>query len=345
MSETRSSAAPDGPGWWGAAARPRPLLPGRAQPRPPLRRLLRVRRRHDRHLLPPQLPGRHAQARQRRLPPDGRGRPAARLPGLQAVPSRRHAGLAGVERPRRRRRPGDAARRRRCRRPRGRRRAGPPAGLQRAPPDPPRHRRARRRSARHRPRPAGQHRPHAHRDHRSGLHGRSRSPPASAASASSTTPSGQVFATTPSALRASAGAARPRHGRRRRAPPRRPRTVRRRAPRGVPRRPRRARRRGLGRHVVPPRPRPAPRPRRGRRWRRPTGAGPTTGRASRCACGWPTGATSGRPCSASGRLLDLDADPVAVDEALAEDPALAPSRRRDPRAAGAGHASTRSRPP
>ena len=67
------------------------------------------------------------QAPQRRVLPDRRGRPAARLPGVQALPSRRLARLAGVERARRRRRPGDAPHRRRRRRPRGRpwaRRAG-----------------------------------------------------------------------------------------------------------------------------------------------------------------------------------------------------------------------------
>ena len=49
--------------------------------------------------------------------------PAARLPGVQALPAGRQPGLAGVERARRRRRPGDAPDRRRRRRPRGRRRA------------------------------------------------------------------------------------------------------------------------------------------------------------------------------------------------------------------------------
>ena len=50
-----------------------------------------------------------------------------RVPGVQALPSRRVARLARMGRPRGRRRPGDAAHRRRRRRPRGRRRAGPAA--------------------------------------------------------------------------------------------------------------------------------------------------------------------------------------------------------------------------
>ena len=101
-------------------ARSRPLLPRRAEPRRPLRRLVLRGGPHDRHLLPAELPGGHAEAGQRRLLPVRRGRPAARVPGVQALPARRLARFAGVGRARRPRRAGDAADRRRRRRPRGR---------------------------------------------------------------------------------------------------------------------------------------------------------------------------------------------------------------------------------
>ena len=63
---------------------------------------------------------------ERPLLPDRRGRPAARLPGLQALPARRLARVAGVERPGRPRRSGHAAHRRRRRRPRRRAPGSPP---------------------------------------------------------------------------------------------------------------------------------------------------------------------------------------------------------------------------
>ena len=72
------------------------------------------------HLLPAELPGDDPQARERALLPVGRGGAAGRLPGVQALPARRRARLAGVEHARRRRRAGDAADRRRRRRPRRR---------------------------------------------------------------------------------------------------------------------------------------------------------------------------------------------------------------------------------
>ena len=182
-----SEAAAERPSWSHGAG-PRAVLPGRHQPRLALRRLLRRSRAHDRHLLPPELPGRHAEARQHRVLPDRRGGPRARLPGVQALPARRLARLAGVGRPRRRRRPGDAADRRRRRRSRGRRRPRHAAALQRSPPQSRDHRRARRRAAGHRPRPAGDDRPRAHRDVVDAVHGDRLRRRVSAASASSTTP-------------------------------------------------------------------------------------------------------------------------------------------------------------
>ena len=65
----------------------------------------------------PSCPALTPQAAQRQLPSERRGRPAGRLPRLQAVPPRRLARIAGVGRPRRPRRPGAAADRRRRHRP------------------------------------------------------------------------------------------------------------------------------------------------------------------------------------------------------------------------------------
>ena len=76
---------------------------------------------------------------------------SARLPGVQAVPARRHPGFARMEHPPRRRGPGDAADRRRCRRTRRRGRSRTSARLQRAPSEPRVHRRTRCRPARDRP--------------------------------------------------------------------------------------------------------------------------------------------------------------------------------------------------
>ena len=136
----------------------------------------------------------------------------------------------------------------------------------------------------------------------------------------------EVFASTPTELRA----------RRRRGRPTtpgavelacRPRAVRRRRPARVPRRPGRARHRALGRRVVPPRPRPAPGPRH----RRPVTPAAPTGRA-RCApclrlADWRDLTTAVRRVR---RLLDLDADPPAVDERSAADEALAAVGRQAP---------------
>ena len=98
-----------------------------ADPRPPLRRLVRHGCAHHRHLLPAELPGRHSRSATTSSSSHRRGGPAGRLPGVQALPARRLARLAGVGRPRRRRRPGHAADRRRGRRPRRRRAAWPAA--------------------------------------------------------------------------------------------------------------------------------------------------------------------------------------------------------------------------
>ena len=114
----------------------RRVLPRAGQPGRPLRRLVRHLRHVDRHLLPAVLPGDHAQAGQRTVPAVGRGRPAGRLPGLPALPAGCRARFAGLELPGRRGRPGHAAHRRRRRRPRRRAGARLPARLHRAPPGP-----------------------------------------------------------------------------------------------------------------------------------------------------------------------------------------------------------------
>ncbi len=127
--------------------------------------------------------------------------PGRRLPRLQALPARRHPGQPRLGRRRHRGRPGDAADRRRRRRPRGRRRAGPPGRLHATTPHPAAHRRS---SAPGRwrwpgpaaPRPRGcSSRPP------SSASRTSRSRPASPASASSTTPSARSTPPTPTELR------------------------------------------------------------------------------------------------------------------------------------------------
>ncbi len=185
--------------------RPRRLLPSVPGPRRPIRRVVLHRGHLDRHLLPAQLPGHDAQARQRALLPHRGRRPAGRVPGLQAVPARRHPGLAGVGRPGRRGGPGHAAHRRRGGRPR--RGAGPgrPARLQRAPARTAAAGRAGGRAAGPRPGPAGPDGPGPDRDDRRCPWPRWPSPPGSPASASSTTPSAQVFALTPTQLRRGVG--------------------------------------------------------------------------------------------------------------------------------------------
>ena len=261
-----------------------------------------------RHLLPAELPGRAAEARQHALLPHGGGRPARRLPGLQALPARRVARVAGVERPRRRRRPGDAADRRRRRRPRGRRRASPagsatasasstrlltaelgagPLALARA-------QRAQTRGA--------------DRDDRRCRSPTSRSPPASPASASSTTRCARCSPQPPTELRGrvahGAGASRQRAstcgcrtGRRSTSDD---------ALRflGVAGRPRRrgGRRRTYRRDA-------APAARLGGRRRCAPGDGHVA-----CRCTSTTSRDLAAAVARCRRLLDLDADPVAVDE-------------------------------
>ena len=169
----------------------RAVLPGRPEQGRPLRRVVLHRGHLHRHLLPAELPGHHPEAGQRPLLPD-RGRGAAgRLPGLQAVPARRRARLARVERAGRRRGPGDAPDRRRRRRPGRRARARRAARLQRAPPAPPA---ASPRSAPGRspwPGRSGRRPPGCSSRRRTSRSRRWRSPPASPASASSTTPCGR----------------------------------------------------------------------------------------------------------------------------------------------------------
>ena len=165
------------------------MLPGGPGQGRPLRRLVLHRRHDHRHLLPAELPGDAPRKRRNvRVLPERGGRAAGRVPGLQALPTGRRPGLAGVGPPRRPGRPGDAADRRRGGRPGRGRRAGAPARLQRAPAAPAAGRRGRRRPASRSPgrsarRPRGCcSRPPTCRSPRS------RSPPASPASGSSTTP-------------------------------------------------------------------------------------------------------------------------------------------------------------
>ena len=114
----------------------------------------------------PSCPAITPEARERHLLPDGRGRPARRVPGMSAVPSRCGSRIGGVERARGCRGPLDAARRRR------RRRAGRGRGdrccarLQRAAPQPTGDRGARGRAAGDRPHAAGPHRADPAGDHR-----------------------------------------------------------------------------------------------------------------------------------------------------------------------------------
>ena len=92
---------------------------------------------------------------------------------------------------------------------------------------------------------------------------------------------------------------------------------------GLPRRARGPRRRGVDGTTLPP------------RARLPHGAGRRSTLAprrrahvARPARGWPTCATSAPPSPGCRRLLDLDADPAAVDDVLGADPALAAAGRR-----------------
>ena len=286
----------------------------------------------------PSCPATTPQRRERALLPHRGGRPGRRLPGLPALPARHRARQPRVERARRPRLAGHAADRRRPPRPGGRGRRRPPHGGQRAPPPP----RARARSWAplpwRWPGPAGPRRPGSSSRPPSCRSPTSPSPPGSPASASSTTRSASSSAPAPpccapTAPRRSSGAgpapvsadagARPHPDR---PAPRHPRPL---------RRPR-------GRRV----PRPAGHPRRrGGRPRRHVPPGPAPARAVRRSCRCAPRPTTSRPASSSSdlrdlgpavarcrRLLDLDADPEAVDEALSDRPGPAAPRGRVPRA-------------
>ena len=142
------------------------MLPRGEVARPALRRRLLLRSPDHRHLLPPVVPGPHPGVRQHHLLPEPGGRAGCRLPGLQAVPPRCHAGQPRLGRRRDRCRPRDAADRRRRRRPRRRRGPGPAGRLHAPPPVPHPHRRARRRAVGPGSREAGADRAGADRDHR-----------------------------------------------------------------------------------------------------------------------------------------------------------------------------------
>ena len=144
----------------------RAALPGGGQQGPPLRRRVLHRGDLDGHLLPPVLPGDHAETREHAVLPQRGGGPGGGLPGLQAVPPGRLPRLARVEHPGRHGGPRDAADRRRRGRPGRRRGPGQPARLRAAPGAPPGHRRTGRGPARHRPRAAGADGAHPGRDHR-----------------------------------------------------------------------------------------------------------------------------------------------------------------------------------
>ena len=164
---------------------------------------------HDRHLLPPQLPGHHPEARQRALLPHRRGRPRRRPARLQALPARCRARLPRLEPARRPRLARHAARAGRRRRARGRRRPRPPPRLHAAPrlaaccrpssaPD------RSRSPARTAPRPRGRCSPPP-----TSRSPTSRTRPGSAACASSTTPSPpSTGRRRPSCARSPAGVAR-----------------------------------------------------------------------------------------------------------------------------------------
>ena len=107
-----------------------------------------------------------------------------------------------------------------------------------------------------------------------------------------------------------------------------------------PRRHRRTRRRGVARRRVPAHPAPAVRARH----RRPHARAPTTSTAGSPS---PTCATWPSPSAAAAGMLDLDADPVAVDELLRADPLLAPlvdkaPGRRVPRTVDAAEFAVRA---
>ena len=140
---------------------PGSLLPGGAEQGRPLRRLVLLRRHLNGDLLSTQLPGPDAKAAEHALLPHGGRSPAGRLPGLPALPARCDTGLTRVERAGRCRGTGHAAHPRRHRRPRGRGGPGPPARVQHPPAQPPRHRRGGDRSVGPRPSSAQSDRPRA----------------------------------------------------------------------------------------------------------------------------------------------------------------------------------------
>ena len=129
--------------------------------------MVRHGRADDRDLLPPELPGDHAEARERRLLPDRGRRATARVSRLQTVPTRRIPGVAGMERPPGRGRSCDAADRRRLRRAGRCARTRPPTRVQRTSTQSVDDRGTRRRSARDRSGPTGPHGATADRDDRS----------------------------------------------------------------------------------------------------------------------------------------------------------------------------------
>ena len=281
----------------------------------------------------PSCPAMTPKAEPRPLLPERSGGPAGRLPGLHALPPRRGPGLAGLERPGRRGRPGPCASS-----PTGRSTATGWPGW--------RGRLGYSERQLHRllvaevgtgaagpgPGPAGPDGPPAGRDHRPGDGRRSPSPPASPACGSSTTPSARSSPAPPRELR--------RH-RRHAAAGRDPGAV---APAPGPPPARSPRRRCSG--SWPPGPSPGVEAvvdgTYHRSLRLPHGEGVVGAR--------PRPATTSGPRSASPdlrdltaavsrcrRLLDLDADPVAVDAVLGRDPLLGPAGAGGAGAPGARH--------
>ena len=193
--------------WCRGDPRVRPVLPGGREQGRPVRRVVLHRRALHRDLLPAELPGpaRRAAATSSssrpRPPPSGRGYRACKRCRPDASPGSPEwdprADVVG----RAMRLIADGVVDRE-----GVRRPGPAAQLQRAPPAPAARRRARRRAARARPGAARADRPAAHRDDGPAASPRSRSPPASRASASSTTRSERSSPRRPRELRAAAAA-------------------------------------------------------------------------------------------------------------------------------------------
>ncbi|WP_342364997.1 AlkA N-terminal domain-containing protein [Streptomyces afghaniensis] len=270
----------------------------------------------DRHLLPSQLSGRAAQAGEHGLPPECGGLPAGRVPGLQALSARHQPRLPGVEPARRPRGPRHAADRRRRRGPRGR--AGPrsPPRLQHPAGRAPAARRTGRGSARARPRPARPDGPAAHRDD---------------GPADGPDRLRRRFRLDPHLQRHRPRGLRPRPERAARP---RPEAAGREHPRGAvpaaavpdpaqprqplrpPRRHGRTRRGGMARRLLPAHPAAAVRPRH---------RGPHS-TPDHIACRLTLSDLRDLTVAISRcrRLLDLDADPVAIDEQLRADPVLAP---------------------